>query len=85
MGGYYRSICSSLGTLEACTGAGVSYCSDAIGVVIRAMVQSLWGGAVGALWVGEAINAMGYRPVVGAAKQVISELECASFISIVVL
>ena len=48
------------------------------------MVQSLWGGATGAVWVGEAIDAVVCSLVVGTAKQIISELEYGGLGSMVV-
>ena len=47
-------------------------------------MQSLWGGAAGAIWVGEAIEAVGCSPAVGAAKKVISALEYTTLGSMVV-
>ena len=37
--------------------------------VVRVMVQSLWGGATGAVWVGEGIDVVGYSPAVGAPSR----------------
>ena len=48
------------------------------------MVQSLWGGATGTIWLGEAINAVDRSLALGATKQVILELEYASLGSMVV-
>ena len=48
------------------------------------MVQSLWGRVTDAVWVGEAINAVGCNLVVGTAKQVILELEYSGLGSTVV-
>ena len=52
--------------------------------VVWVMMQSLWGGAAGAIWVGEAIDAMGCSLVVGATKKVILELEYSGLGSTVV-
>ena len=80
----YRPICSSLGTLEVWTGAVASCCSGATAANVWVMVQSLWGGGTGAIWVGEAVDTVGCRLVVGAAKQVISKLEYCGLGSMVV-
>ena len=52
--------------------------------VVWVVVQSLWGGATGTVWVGEDTDAVGCSPVVGVAKQVISELEYSGLGSTVV-
>ena len=59
--------------------------SDTVVTVFQVMVQGLWGGAADTVWVGQAVDAVGYIPAVGPAKQVISKLEYASIVSMVVL
>ena len=80
----FRPICSLLGISEAWTGAGVNCRTAPIAAVVRVMMQSLWGEDKGAVWVGEAIDAMGCSLAVGATKQVILELEYTSLSSMVV-
>ena len=80
----YKPICSPLGTLEAWTGAGVSCHCGTVAAIVWVMVQSLWGGATHAIWVGKAINAVGCSLTVGAANQIILELEYGGLDSMVV-